>query len=186
MGLFSFVGKAIGKIAKTGLSIVTHGVSDKVLAVLKSRGDAKAAAAREQQTLQQLALAEKIRPLQARVRTTSTIIDDATEPIQPRAKSKAEIYGRLGYSFSAAKRALLGGSTDPTIPTAARAPVRRSAIKKRPAPRPVAPAPAKRAAGRSVPSGGLDLKRISAMWSAAGKPGKWLDFIKANSGVRKS
>lgn len=33
---------------------------------------------------------------------------------------------------------------------------------------------------RAAPTGGLDLKKISAKWKAAGKPGKWLDFVKAN------
>lgn len=36
MGLFGFLGKAIGKVAKVGLSAVTHGVSDKVLGVAGS------------------------------------------------------------------------------------------------------------------------------------------------------
>ncbi len=38
---------------------------------------------------------------------------------------------------------------------------------------------------RRAPSGGLDLKKISALWSAAGKPGRWVDFVKANANVRK-
>lgn len=33
---------------------------------------------------------------------------------------------------------------------------------------------------RSPPSGGLDLKAIAAKWRAAGKPGTWIGFIKAN------
>jgi len=41
-------------------------------------------------------------------------------------------------------------------------------------------------AKRAAPRGGLDLKAISAMWAAAGKPGKWVDFIKANSHIRKA
>jgi len=41
------------------------------------------------------------------------------------------------------------------------------------------------AKGRAAPTGGLDLKRIAAMWRAQGKPGTWLGFIKANSDVRK-
>jgi len=39
--------------------------------------------------------------------------------------------------------------------------------------------------GRTPPKGGLDLKRIAAMWRAQGKPGTWIGFIKANSDVRK-
>jgi len=39
MGFFSFVGKALGKVAKAGLSAATHGASDKVLSLFKSRGN---------------------------------------------------------------------------------------------------------------------------------------------------
>jgi hypothetical protein len=41
-------------------------------------------------------------------------------------------------------------------------------------------------AKRAAPKGGLDLKQISVMWAAAGKPGRWADFIKANSHIRKA
>jgi len=41
VSIFSAIGKAIGKVAKTGLSVATHGVSDKVLSALKSTGKAK-------------------------------------------------------------------------------------------------------------------------------------------------
>ena len=33
---------------------------------------------------------------------------------------------------------------------------------------------------RSPPPGGLDLARMAAQWRAAGKPGTWLGWIKAN------
>lgn len=33
---------------------------------------------------------------------------------------------------------------------------------------------------RRAPTGGLDLKALSASWRAAGKPGKWLDWVKAH------
>jgi len=36
--------------------------------------------------------------------------------------------------------------------------------------------------GRRPPSGGLDLKALSASWRAAGKPGTWQGWIKANHG----
>jgi len=43
-------------------------------------------------------------------------------------------------------------------------------------------APAKKTgAKRAPPSGGLNLKALSASWKAAGKPGKWIDWVKANS-----
>lgn len=47
-------------------------------------------------------------------------------------------------------------------------------------------APAKKAAKsggggkRKPPAGGIDLKALSASWKAAGKPGKWIDWVKQN------
>lgn len=34
--------------------------------------------------------------------------------------------------------------------------------------------------GRTPPKGGLDLKRMSAAWKAAGKPGTWINWIREN------
>jgi len=45
------------------------------------------------------------------------------------------------------------------------------------------PATARSSAGkgnRMPPKGGLDLKAIAAKWRKAGKPGRWIDFVKAN------
>lgn len=39
--------------------------------------------------------------------------------------------------------------------------------------------------GRTAPAGGLDLKAIAAEWRRQGKPGRWIDFIKANP-IRKA
>lgn len=47
MGLFGFIKKAIGTVAKAGLSVVTHGVSDKVISSLKSKGIATTKAANQ-------------------------------------------------------------------------------------------------------------------------------------------
>lgn len=33
---------------------------------------------------------------------------------------------------------------------------------------------------RRAPTGGLDLKAIAVRWRAAGKPGRWIDFVKAS------
>lgn len=41
---------------------------------------------------------------------------------------------------------------------------------------------ATKAAGtkRRAPTGGLDLKALSASWRAAGKPGRWIDWVKSH------
>lgn len=60
------------------------------------------------------------------------------------------------------------------------APPRRNGVKIPKAPK-VKAAKAPKAKGtRRPPSGGLDLKALAAQWRAAGKPGKWIDFVKAN------
>jgi len=62
-------------------------------------------------------------------------------------------------------------------------PKRRVAVTRRKAKAPRSPAKAKtgaRQGGRRPPTGGLDLKAISARWRAAGKPGRWIDFVKAS------
>ena len=33
---------------------------------------------------------------------------------------------------------------------------------------------------RSAPKGGLDLRALSVSWKAAGKPGRWIDWVKAH------
>lgn len=184
MGLFGFLGNIAKGVAKLGVGAVkaavgkaTFGASDAVLAALKKRGELKQAEATEQYNLQQLALAEKMRPLSPRAVRTSTILDEATEP--PRQLTKAQIYGREGYSYAAAKMALSG--KDPTVP-------RRSAVAAPPRPRAAAPKPAPKRAtkpaaarsGRKPPTGGLDLKALSASWRAAGKPGTWQGWIAQN------
>lgn len=36
------------------------------------------------------------------------------------------------------------------------------------------------AGGRRAPTGGLDLRALSAAWKAAGKPGTWMDWIRSH------
>lgn len=38
----------------------------------------------------------------------------------------------------------------------------------------------KKKSGRTPPKGGLDLAAIARQWKAAGKPGTWISYIKAN------
>lgn len=43
-----------------------------------------------------------------------------------------------------------------------------------------APKPARAKGTRKPPKGGKDLKALSASWKAAGKPGKWIDWVKSH------
>src|SRR4029450_10062933 len=66
MGLFSFLKKAVGKVVGAGLSIATHGVSDKVIKSFKSTAGTKS----PQQTA---ALLEKVAPPIPKVSRTESI-----------------------------------------------------------------------------------------------------------------
>jgi hypothetical protein len=72
--LFKAGGKLLGGLARTGLSVATHGASDKVLSLLKKSGGGKAAGTpqREQLTTQQQALLNKVaEPLAPKVKQTT-------------------------------------------------------------------------------------------------------------------
>jgi hypothetical protein len=174
MSFFGSIGKFLGGVAKAGLGIVTHGVSDQILGALKSRGDAKKAADAPVLNAQQEALANKMAPLAPRVQRTEYLVRDATVHLSKRSKPSKP-----------SKRSLM----DPTIgvsPNPDYGPPRRQRLAPRQRRAPRSPAKARTGTKRAVPSGGLDLKRISAMWTAEGKPGTWLNYIKAHSDVRKA
>lgn len=184
MGLFSFVGKAVGAVAKGVASRLTGGASDMLLKVLKGRADAKKAS---QQTAQAQALYNKIGgppavpvltrgPLAqpgegwnfARRGTASPKRAATRGKRKPRTAPASEYYespeDRARYD--AEERRLTGGGRSGS---------------------PAKPRTAKKATGgakRTVPKGGLDLAKIGQMYRAAGKPMPWAEFIKANSHIR--
>jgi len=140
MGIFGFVKKAVGKVVKTGLSVATRGVSDKVLKGLKQLGQAKQAAkaaAANEITLQRYAQMAKVAPKVA-ITKAPAAVKLALRPMgapKPKAKKRRKA--------AAAPRA-------------------------------------KSTSGRKPPKGGLDLAAIGRAWRAAGKPGSWQAYIKAN------
>jgi len=193
MGLFGGILKVVGKVAKAGLSVATRGVSDKVLAVLKSKGAAKQVAASPDLTAQQMALVEKLKPLSPKTKNTEQVLRDVSQRV---------LYGGGGGGSSTRKRMPkgyrkpkrsyedladererrnAGGFVNSLEELDARnAQLARKRAKK------VKVKVKRVSTGRKAPSGGLDLKKISSMWAAAGKPGTWIGFIKANSHVRKA
>lgn len=60
------------------------------------------------------------------------------------------------------------------------APLGKARSGRRRAPSATARPPKAAGSGRKPPKGGLDLKAMAAAWRAAGKPGKWIDWIRAN------
>lgn len=136
MSIFSAIGKALGGIAKAGLSVVTHGVSDKVLSVLKGTGRPTVVPPSKQTSISMETAVAKIGQAAPKMSRTEQVMQEV---------------GATKKKKKAKKKAV------------------KKTLKK---------------AAASSGAGRLDLKKISTMWNAAGKPGKWLDFIKANTNVR--
>lgn len=156
MGLFSGLKKLVGKVAKAGLSVVTRGASDKVIGVAKGLFAGKPKQARA--------------TMPARATAKEQALIAKLTPPKPRVSITE---GRMveGWSFGSPKRSMRRATKG-----------RRKAamsVPKR------AGSPAKPRSGRKPPSGGLDLKAIGVLYRQQGKPGKWIDFVKANSHIRK-
>lgn len=169
-GLIKGIGKVAGSVGKKALSRATGGVSDVVLSKLKGRGVAKRVASGKLTSSQEAALVNKIQLAAPRVRRTEQVLSDAVEGGTFGTPKKK----RAGKGGSTGKRRLV--EAGPSLSVAAARPKKKAAKK--------AARPKKAKGKRSAPSGGLDLKTISAMWKEQGKPGTWIDFIKANSDVR--
>jgi hypothetical protein len=202
VGLFGFI-KKVGGLAKTALSIATHGGSDKVLNVLRKRGHAP-----KLNTAQAAAVDAKYTPRVAQTEsrsnegwgfakgpvmgkamkrrrgtfaarngrgswrgTGSYEVDPETQRLTGRewvnASGMQDFDAPGEYRFTAEARQLAReeGGAAPARRAAKRArrpKARRSGVKRRP------------------PTGGLNLKALSASWRAAGKPGTWQGWIQAN------
>lgn len=153
MGFFSFVGKALGKVAKAGLSVVTHGVSDKVLSVAKGLGTQKATSTRAQGGL--------------------TTLKDQTAVMKVTQGTKKNI--PASTASAVAKKATAIDYQAKVIKSTTRRKASKP-LKKAKLPAAVAKTKGK----RTPPKGGLDLKAMSTAWKAAGKPGTWQGWIKSN------
>jgi hypothetical protein len=152
VSLFGGIFKAVGKVARAGLSVVTHGASEKILATVKKLGAAKQIANTPDLTAQQQALVNKLGP-----------------PLSPTTK-RTEVYlGDLQARVNEGGKKMPGRAKKKPKPYVG-APVLKAPKVKKP---------------RAAPKGGLDLKAISALWQSQGKPGRWVDFIKANP-IRKA
>lgn len=196
MGLFGFLKKAVGKVAKAGLSIVTHGASDKVLKAIKASAGSKS-------PRQQEALIAKLEPVAPRTKNTERHI--------PGWGFASDGYGGGKRARTYGKRRAAGGkgswrSTGAVELDASGAPTGREwfnatgeqdfeapgeyrpvrAGKARRMGRKRARRPAAARTGRKAPKGGLNLKALSTAWKAAGKPGTWQGWIKAQGANYRS
>jgi len=84
--------------------------------------------------------------------------------------------------------AKLGAPTPRTMITAYQQKPRKYLIRRAPKAGqrlPTLKATARAPSTRKPPRGGLDLAKIAVLWRSQGKPGRWIDFIKANP-IRKA
>jgi len=168
MGLFGSILKGIGKVAKAGLSVATHGVSDKVISAAKSFG-VKLTAKRQKPKLnteQETALINKMGQALPRVRITE---------VQDDMRSGGGLIGT--YKRKPAYKSKRSGVS---VRSAASNGTRAAAPRALPAPRKRAKRAASSGAKRAPPPGGLDLSAMAAAWRSAGKPGTWIGWIKSN------
>jgi len=161
MGLFSFVGKAIGAVARQGLSLVTQGASEKVLNLLKKvkgRPPVKAALAAAP-TAQIQAFAAKNQVTVPRLSQTES--HSSGEGWEFRAKQ-----GKSMGKRKSRPRELLYEAEVPVSDPPARAKVK------------VATSSGKKTA--AGPKKQTRSARQYAAWKAAGKPSTFFDWVKVN------
>lgn len=169
--------KHITKLVQKGASVATGGLSDKAIAIAKS-GAKLVKGAKAKRTLDRIPKPQldAIR-LKSKVPTAATRIDNTAVAMPGGARIAGAAAPWLGKGkrrtakqIEAAEAKAYGLTVQ--RPKSSKVPKATKAKAKK--------AP-KVKAKRSPPKGGIDLKALSAAWKAQGKPGKWIDFVKANS-----
>jgi len=156
MGLFSFIGKlgkAVGKVAAPVLKAVASRATGGLSDSILKKIKGNPGKLSPNQTA---ALVEKTGGYIPRVQRTETV--------------QAEGWG---FGKDPVKRKPM--QHRPMRPKARRSPAKARTARKAPAPK-----ARKAGGGRKPPTGGLDLRALSASWKAAGKPGTWQGWIQAN------
>lgn len=183
MGLFGGLFKVIGKVARAGLSSATHGASEQVLKVLKGRGGPKQVIAKQGMpaTNQEKALVNKLLPIEPRLKTTERVLAGVNALDHRRRKMgpvitkvmKGDVWRSRGGRTEEELRKI--GATQVEIDL-----LRKGRGAQASAGRVSAGGGVRASSGkRKPPPGGLDLKRMAVAWRAAGKPGRWIDWIKS-------
>lgn len=154
--MFGSLKKLAGKVLKTGLSVATRGVSDKVLGAMKGLGKKRSTVQLKpmEMTEQEYALATKLGQATPKVRVSEVYADARAGGAMPGTYKRKGSYKR--------KRRAMSYDEAPAV-----APRKR---KKAGAPR----------AKRGAPPGGLDLRAMAQAWRSAGKPTTWQGWIKTN------
>jgi hypothetical protein len=186
VGLFGFVGKALGKVAKAGLSVVTGGKSDVVLKLLKGRGQtSKHPVFDSNQSLpQDQALMAKL-GISPSVKNTERYLESAQAGVSQYGSYKKP--KKKGAKTKWSKRALEDALTQLQQPTG---PWRESGTTRRPAPprlggykAPPKLAPSKAKIKRAPNAQAQKMAALGAAFRAAGgKAGTGMDFFSWKAG----
>lgn len=99
-----------------------------------------------------------------------------------RAKAQKALVNRIKVKAPTIVPISAGTAKPPAVTMPGGAPLStRATVRRRPKLAAAAPKARKAAGGkRKPPKGGKDLKALSASWKAAGKPGKWIDWVKTH------
>lgn len=177
MGLIGSLLKGVGKIAKAGASVLTHGVSDKVLTIAKGLGKKSTAIA--------LKPADATAQYEASVNKAAqgTGVRKAAATASARAGlGQVGTYAKGGKLSPAMQRAMKYGAPKLSATKTTYAPAVLKRAKKSPRGNPAG----MRGTGKRVPPpGGLDLAAMALAWRAASKPVSWAQWIKTQQIRRK-
>jgi len=178
VGLFGGIFKAIGKVAKAGASALTHGASDQVLKVLKGRGQAKQVLAKgptAPATQQDVALVTKRLPVRNLMREASVATENA---VLNQAGKKAGIGGFMkGIQWKTKRKRSFAGPAAPRAVNRSTSPSQRAASAKRSSGSSLKP---RRSLPPALRARANAMSALAARWRAEGKPGRWIEYVKAN------
>jgi hypothetical protein len=195
MGFFKGIGKALGKVGKValklgavGANVATGGLLDKAHSVAKTLGltggQRKQAA---QMRVADQALATKLVPT---VKKTEIVMQDQQSPVGVRKRNPVPVVRRRVNAMPGSGKVYqgVGATRTSTAPgSGLRRARRRKAAASNPVSVPAGTTSRKRSNGgvkRSLPPAmqarANRMKQMAADWRAAGKPGRWIDWVKAN------
>ena len=162
--------KIVAKALRPTVAAATGGLSEKAITVAKGIGSI----AHGRRTNKRAA-SLKIDPVSVRAVISKQSIPRGVRTVQSAATTMP---GGAPLSRSSGRKARRRKTSTPSVPAGPRGASSRTSSKK---PKTVKlPKPPKVKSKRKAPTGGLDLKALSASWKAAGKPGTWQEWIKAN------
>jgi hypothetical protein len=191
MGFFKGLGKALGKVGRValklgavGANVATGGLLDKAHSVAKTLG--LVGGQRKQAKLLRVAdqvLATKLVP---NVKQTETVLQDQQSPVGVRKRTPVPVVRRRVNAMPGSGRVLGQGATrtSPAPGTGRKRPRRRKAALSGARPAKTSRRPSSGGAKRSLPPAmrarANKMRQMAADWRAAGKPGRWIDWVKAN------